>query len=132
MRQMARVFFDFAVADLARHQLMNRRTIPGFEPTTPGSYAPAVRVLDPSVAFLSAQGITGRADIDMVADADVVAAWAERHGRPYRLTLTGPAGGTWSTGAGRGDRARRRSALPGAVRQGHRIGAAGDRGPLLT
>jgi hypothetical protein len=32
--------------------------------------------------------------------ADVVAEWALRHGRPYRLHLTGPAGGTWSTGSG--------------------------------
>lgn len=32
--------------------------------------------------------------------ADVVAEWAERHGAPYRLTLTGPAGGTWHAGAG--------------------------------
>jgi uncharacterized protein (TIGR03083 family) len=30
--------------------------------------------------------------------ADVVAEWARAHGRPYRLTLTGPAGGTWSYG----------------------------------
>ena len=32
--------------------------------------------------------------------ADVVAEWAERHGQPYRLHLTGPAGGTWSAGSG--------------------------------
>jgi uncharacterized protein (TIGR03083 family) len=31
--------------------------------------------------------------------ADVVAEWAGDHGQPYRLTLTGPAGGTWSAGA---------------------------------
>ena len=31
--------------------------------------------------------------------ADVVAEWARVHGQPYRLTLTGPAGGTWSAGA---------------------------------
>jgi uncharacterized protein (TIGR03083 family) len=30
--------------------------------------------------------------------ADVVAEWASAHGRPYRLTLTGPAGGSWSRG----------------------------------
>jgi uncharacterized protein (TIGR03083 family) len=29
---------------------------------------------------------------------DVVAEWARDHGQPYRLTLTGPAGGTWSRG----------------------------------
>lgn len=47
---------------------------------------------------------TGRAPVltpehDGVLVADVVAEWAQRHGRPYRLRLTGPAGGTWSSGA---------------------------------
>ena len=32
--------------------------------------------------------------------ADVVAEWARAHGQPYRLALTGPAGGTWSAGTG--------------------------------
>jgi uncharacterized protein (TIGR03083 family) len=40
------------------------------------------------------------AEHDGVLVADVVAEWAERHGLPYRLTLTGPAGGTWSSGIG--------------------------------
>jgi uncharacterized protein (TIGR03083 family) len=35
---------------------------------------------------------------DGVLVADVVAEWASRHGRPYRLRLTGPAGGDWSSG----------------------------------
>ncbi|MGZ4589166.1 MAG: TetR/AcrR family transcriptional regulator [Actinomycetes bacterium] len=39
------MFFDFAVSDPARHQLLNQRTIPGFEPS-PASYAPAVRALE--------------------------------------------------------------------------------------
>jgi uncharacterized protein (TIGR03083 family) len=38
------------------------------------------------------------AEHDGVLIADVVAEWAQRHGRPYRLRLTGPAGGTWSAG----------------------------------
>jgi uncharacterized protein (TIGR03083 family) len=38
------------------------------------------------------------ADHDGVIVADVVEEWADRHGRPFRLTLTGPAGGTWSRG----------------------------------
>jgi uncharacterized protein (TIGR03083 family) len=47
---------------------------------------------------------TGR-DLLLTADhdgrivADVVAEWAGGHGQPYRLTLSGPAGGTWSAGA---------------------------------
>jgi uncharacterized protein (TIGR03083 family) len=48
---------------------------------------------------------TGR-DLELTADhdgrivADVVAEWAARHGAPYRLHLTGPAGGTWERGTG--------------------------------
>jgi uncharacterized protein (TIGR03083 family) len=38
------------------------------------------------------------ADHDGRIVADVVAEWAAVHGQPYRLTLTGPAGGTWSHG----------------------------------
>jgi len=37
---------------------------------------------------------------DGVLIADVVAEWAQRHGRPYRLRLTGPAGGEWADGDG--------------------------------
>lgn len=40
------------------------------------------------------------ADHDGVLVADVVAEWATRHGQPCMLTLTGPAGGSWSWGAG--------------------------------
>jgi uncharacterized protein (TIGR03083 family) len=36
---------------------------------------------------------------DGVLIADVVTEWARRHGQPYDLTLTGPAGGHWSSGA---------------------------------
>lgn len=32
--------------------------------------------------------------------SDVVRDWAARHGQPYRLTLTGPAGGSWEHGVG--------------------------------
>lgn len=37
-------------------------------------------------------------DHDGVIVADVVAEWARRHGQPFRLELTGPAGGNWSSG----------------------------------
>lgn len=37
---------------------------------------------------------------DGVLVANVVAEWAQRHGRPYRLRLTGLAGGEWSSGTG--------------------------------
>ena len=38
------------------------------------------------------------ADHDGELTADVVREWAGRHGQPFRLRLTGPAGGTWSSG----------------------------------
>ena len=37
---------------------------------------------------------------DGVLVADVVAEWSARHRQPYRLHLTGPAGGTFSAGVG--------------------------------
>jgi AcrR family transcriptional regulator len=64
IKKIARVFFDYAVADLARNQLMNQRTIPGFEPS-PESYAPAVRVLEYGVGMLAELGVTDRADFDI-------------------------------------------------------------------
>jgi uncharacterized protein (TIGR03083 family) len=42
------------------------------------------------------------ADHDGRIVGDVVAEWARRHGQPYRLALTGPAGGTFGEGAGSG------------------------------
>jgi uncharacterized protein (TIGR03083 family) len=39
-------------------------------------------------------------DHDGMLVADVVAEWSRRHGRPYRLRLTGPAGGSWAAGTG--------------------------------
>jgi uncharacterized protein (TIGR03083 family) len=39
------------------------------------------------------------ADHDGRIVADVVEEWAAAHRRPYRLTLTGPAGGTWAHGS---------------------------------
>lgn len=49
---------------------------------------------------------TGRALGSIDADhegrlvADVIAEWAERHGQPFRLTLSGPAGGSFRAGDG--------------------------------
>lgn len=40
------------------------------------------------------------ADHDGVIVADAVAEWARRHGQSFRLELTGPAGGSWSSGTG--------------------------------
>ncbi|HAS11699.1 MAG TPA: maleylpyruvate isomerase family mycothiol-dependent enzyme [Acidimicrobiaceae bacterium] len=40
------------------------------------------------------------ADHDGRIVADVVAEWARRHGQPFTLRLTGPAGGAWASGSG--------------------------------
>lgn len=40
------------------------------------------------------------ADHDGAIVADVVLEWARRHGQPYWLELTGPAGGRWASGNG--------------------------------
>ena len=64
LRRSARVFFDFAVAIPARHQLMNQRIIPGFEPS-PESYAPAVRVLELSHQFFRNLGLIVPSDSDI-------------------------------------------------------------------
>ena len=40
------------------------------------------------------------ADHDRLLVEDVAVEWAAIHGRPFRLVLTGPAGGTWSRGSG--------------------------------
>jgi AcrR family transcriptional regulator len=64
LRVIARNFFDFAMADLARHQLMALRTIPGFTPSAE-SYAPAVKVFERFREEVAAIGITDDADIDL-------------------------------------------------------------------
>ena len=61
---MARVFFDFTVANPARHQLMNQRTIPGFVPSA-DSYAPAVRVLELGQQIFRKLGLTDPSDFDI-------------------------------------------------------------------
>lgn len=64
LRATAHIFFDFAVADLARHQLMNQRTIPDFVPTVQ-AYQPAIEVLEMFGALLSELGLPDRADRDL-------------------------------------------------------------------
>jgi AcrR family transcriptional regulator len=53
----ARQFFDFAVADPTRAQLLFQRSIPGFEPS-PESYQPAVEMLERVHRWFAANGIT--------------------------------------------------------------------------
>ena len=65
VRRRCLVFFDFAVADPARTQLMNRRAIPGFEPSA-ASFAPSIRSVQRSVADLAELGVTDRGDIEIL------------------------------------------------------------------
>ena len=64
IRRAARVFFDYAVANPARHQLMSQRTIPGFQPSA-DSYAPAVRVLEMGQQIFRSVGLTDPSDFDI-------------------------------------------------------------------
>jgi uncharacterized protein (TIGR03083 family) len=52
------------------------------------------------IARATGRGLALTPDHDGVLVADVVAEWGQRHGRPHRLRLTGPAGGTWAVGDG--------------------------------
>lgn len=52
------------------------------------------------LARATGQGPTLTTDHDGLIVADVVLEWARRHAQPYRLDLTGPAGGSWRSGAG--------------------------------
>jgi AcrR family transcriptional regulator len=64
IRHYARTYFDFATEDLVRNQLMNQRTIPGFEPS-PQAYAPAVEALESLRVVMVKHGITAQEDIDL-------------------------------------------------------------------
>lgn len=60
----SRTFFEFCVSDPARFQLMNQRTIPGFEPT-PDSYAPSIRTLERFREELKPFGLSRQEDLDL-------------------------------------------------------------------
>ena len=57
-------YFDFAVADLARHQLMDVSVVPGFRPS-PQAYAPAVEAYGLMQEELRGLGITSGEDADL-------------------------------------------------------------------
>jgi AcrR family transcriptional regulator len=64
MRFYARVFFDFAVAVPARHQLMNLRTIPDFAPSEE-AYAPSLAVMADFAARMARHGVSAQEDLDL-------------------------------------------------------------------
>jgi AcrR family transcriptional regulator len=57
-------FFDFAAADLARYQLMNQRTIPGFRPSAV-AYAASLAAYEQFRAAMGRRGIHDQADLDL-------------------------------------------------------------------
>ena len=57
-------YFDFAVADLPRHQLMDVNVVPNFQPS-PEAYAPAVEVYNLMLEQLRGMGITRDEDADI-------------------------------------------------------------------
>ena len=64
LKAMSHLFFDFAVADLPRYQLMNQRSVPGFTPSE-DSYAAAVRTMQVSLDLLAAMGVTDRGAVEI-------------------------------------------------------------------
>ena len=64
MLAQAEVFFDFAVADLARYQLMNQRTIPGFRPSEE-AYAASIAAYERMQRMLRRCGVRAQEDLDL-------------------------------------------------------------------
>ncbi len=79
----------------------------GDEWWTIGYLSDIIMTRDPFLHRIDISRATGTtlrltADHEGVLVDDIVREWAERHGQPYRLELTGPAGGSWSYDAGGG------------------------------
>jgi AcrR family transcriptional regulator len=66
IKRIAHAFFDFCVSDLARHQLMNQRTIPGFEPS-PEAYASSIATYQVMLTEGARWGIRRQQDTDLMA-----------------------------------------------------------------
>ena len=80
--------------------------LPGESGWTIGYLFDIIHTRDPWIHRIDICRAIGRepqliADHDGRIVADVVADWARRHGQPFTLTLTGPAGGTYIAGRGR-------------------------------
>lgn len=108
------------LAEVAPRAVRGRRKMPwpmrmltmpdGGDGTTPerwrmGYLVDTILTRDPWMHRADIAAATGipmilTAEHDGAIVSDVVRDWAARHGRPYRLTLTGPAGGSWEHGVG--------------------------------
>ena len=93
-------------------RLIRRRTMPQLqivgdheEPWTIGYLVDVILTRDPWMHRVDISRATGAIPVltpehDGVLVANVVQEWAQRHGLPFELKLAGPAGGSWSIGAG--------------------------------
>ncbi len=73
----AQTFFDFAATNPPRHQLMNERVIPGYEPS-PAAYQPAVHVIEQFQARLRHLGVDDPAAVDLACARQAAYAWLVR------------------------------------------------------
>ena len=106
-----------ALLDAGRRGVRARRRLPGLLRALPIPFGPPlgtrplgyltdrIYTRDAWMHRIDIARATGRALVLTAAHdgrivADVVAEWARAHRQPHRLTLTGPAGGTWSAGVG--------------------------------
>ena len=64
LKAIAECFFDFAVSDLARYQLMNLRILPDFQPSG-AAYQPAAQTLDRLGVLLRGLGVREDAGADL-------------------------------------------------------------------
>lgn len=104
-------------AQRAPRAVAGRRRVPGFlrnrtfsehvngadEPWTYGFLFDVIMTRDQwmhrtDIASASSRTLELTAEHDGVIVADVVAEWADRHGKDFTLTLSGPAGGRWEVG----------------------------------
>jgi AcrR family transcriptional regulator len=64
LARVVRTFFDFAVADVERYQLMNKPVFPGFTPSAE-SYEPSIQVIRRLDATLQSLGLNDSASRDL-------------------------------------------------------------------
>lgn len=97
---------------LVRNRTMPERQQVGdrLEPWTFGYLSDVILTRDVWMHRIDIASATGTpveltADHDGVLVDDIVTEWAERHGEPFSLKLTGPAGGQWDSGSFAGETA---------------------------
>lgn len=111
--QLRRALHDAAPRGLAARSAMTTEQraapfnpeLPGEDGWTVGYLFDVIHTRDPWIHRIDISRAIGRevalsSDHDGRIVADVVADWARRHGQAFTLTLTGPAGGSFTAGAG--------------------------------